>query len=260
MSAARRLEGLGVVITRPRHAAEALAGPMAREGARTFIFPTLAIEALAPSRHVESLLADLSRFDMAVFVSANAVEKGLECARRHGPWPATLRVAAIGEATAEALRNFGVRQVISPPERHDSEGLLGLVELQVVKGQNIIVFRGQGGREHLKETLESRGARVEYAECYRRVRPQSDPRPVAEAIAGGQVQAVSALSAETLENFIDMIGAEAVAGLASAVLVVPHVAIASSPAARRFARVVVAGHGAEALIETLSEMRVTPHE
>jgi uroporphyrinogen-III synthase len=259
MSAARRLEGMGVVITRPRHAAEALAAPLAREGARTFTFPTLAIEALAPTRAVESLLADLARFDMAVFVSANAVENGLACARRHGPWPEKLRVAAIGEATAEALRNSGVQRVISPPERHDSEGLLGLAELQVVKGQNIIVFRGEGGREHLKEALESRGARVEYAECYRRVRPRTDPRPVAEAIARGEVHAVSALSAETLENFVDMIGAEAAAGLAAAALVVPHVAIASSPAARRFGRVLVAGHGAEALIETLTQIRVT-HE
>jgi uroporphyrinogen-III synthase len=257
---AGRLDGLGVVITRPRHAAEALAGPLAREGAQAFIFPTLAIEALTPAPALEAMLADLARFDMAVFVSANAVEKGLECARRHGPWPERLRVAAIGEATAEALRNSGVQPVISPPERHDSEGLLGRAELQVVKGQNIIVFRGEGGRERLKEVLEARGARVEYAECYRRVRPRTDPQPVADAIARGQVQAVSALSAETLENFIDMIGPQAAAGLASMALVVPHVAIASSPAARRFGRVVVAGHGAEALIDALSEIRVSTHE
>jgi uroporphyrinogen-III synthase len=257
MSAAPRLEGLGVVITRPRHAAEALAAPLSREGARAIIFPTLAIEPLAPTPELEALLANLARFDLAIFVSANAVEKGLECAERHGPWPYGLTVAAIGEATAQALRNSGVQRVISPPERHDSEALLGLAELQVVKGQNVIVFRGEGGREHLKEVLEARGAHVEYAECYRRVRPRTDPKPVADAIARGQVQAVSALSAETLENFIDMIGPEAARSLASTALVVPHVAIASSPAARRFGRVVVAGHGVEALIDALSEIRVT---
>ncbi len=259
MSPAPRLGGVGVVITRPRHAAEAAAAPLAREGARVIVFPALAIEEIAPGAALEALLSDLSRFDLAIFVSANAVEKGLAMARRFGQVPDDWHVAAIGEATAEALRRAGIARVISPPERHDSEALLGLAQLQAVRGQNVIVFRGEGGREHLKEVLESRGARVEYAECYRRVRPRNDPAPLADALARGEVQAVSVLSAETLENFLAMIGAEARARLASVALVVPHPAIASSPAARQFGRVVVAGHGTEALIEALTEIRATTH-
>jgi uroporphyrinogen-III synthase len=167
-------------------------------------------------------------------------------------------VAAIGEATAHALRNSGVERVISPADRHDSEGLLGLAPLQAVRGQNIVVFRGRGGREYLRETLEARGARVEYAECYRRVRPDTDAKPVIAALARGEIHAVSALSAETLENFIDMIGPEAATHLADVTLVVPHVAIGAHSEARRFAHVVVAGHGAEALVEALVPRRVTP--
>ena len=255
MNGARKLEGLGVVLTRPRHAAEALAAPLAHEGARVLVFPTLAIEDLPLTPALEKLLGDLPRFGMAVFVSANAVEKGLAMAARIGPWPPRLRVAAIGQATAEALRNSGFTGVISPSERHDSDALLALPQLQAVSGENVIVFRGQGGRERLKETLEERGARVEYAECYRRVRPDADPKPVLEAWARGQVQAVSALSAETLENFIAMIGAEGQARLAATTLVVPHEAIGTSRAARRFARVVVAAHGPGGLIDALSRIR-----
>lgn len=251
-----RLEGLGVVLTRPRAAAEALAGPLEAEGARVFIFPALAIEPLTPSPALESLLGRLASFDGAIFVSANAVEHGLAMAKRKGPWPAKLRVLAIGEATAEALRNSGIGEVISPPERHDSEGLLALAQLQAVRGQNIVVFRGEGGRERIKETLEERGARVEYAECYRRVRPQVDARELAEAWRRGEVHAVSALSAETLRNFVAMMG-PAAGAMASATLVVPHPAIAAEPDARRFARVAVAAHGAPGLIEALSRIRVT---
>jgi uroporphyrinogen-III synthase len=184
-----RLEGLGVVLTRPRAAAGALAGPLEAEGARVFIFPALAIEPLAPGAALDSLLARLASFDCAIFVSANAVEHGLAMAKRKGPWPAKLRVAAIGAATAEALRNSGIPEVISPPERHDSEGLLQLAPLQAVGGQNIIVFRGEGGRERIKETLEARGARVEYAECYRRVRPETDARARAAGRGRGEGQA-----------------------------------------------------------------------
>jgi len=257
MNAAARLAGLGVVLTRPPAAADALAATLEREGARVFLFPALAIEDLKLTAPLERLLADLARFQLAVFVSANAVEKALAMVRRIAPWPPRLQVAAIGEATAEALRNSGFTAVISPHERHDSEALLALPPLQreQIAGKDVIVFRGEGGRERLKESLEARGARVEYAECYRRVRPRSDPGPLLEALAQRAVHAVSALSAETLENFVAMIDNDK--ALAALTLIVPHEAIAAARDAQRFARVVVTGHGAAALIQALSSLRVT---
>ena len=252
----RRLEGVGVVLTRPRAAAEPLARALQAEGANVFVFPALAIEPLAPTPGLEALLSKLAQCDLAIFVSANAVEHGLAMARRAGPWPASLRVAAIGEATAEALRNSGIARVISPPERHDSEGLLALGEMQAVKGQNIVVFRGEGGRERIREVLEERGATVSYAECYRRVRPESDTRTLLAAWRRGEVHAVSALSAETLRNFVAMLGPESETLPARATLVVPHPAIGGIAEARRFGAVRVTAHGAEAMIDALSGIRV----
>lgn len=251
-----RLEGLGVVVTRPRSAGEPLAAALTREGARTWLFPALAIEDVEPTEGLRTLLSGISRFDMAIFVSANAVEKGLAMARRFAPWPGSIGVAAIGQATAQALRNSGLANVISPPDRHDSEGLLALAQLQDVRGRNIIVFRGEGGRERLKESLEERGAAVTYAECYRRVRPDADPSAVVAALSRGEVHAVSVLSGETLGNFIAMIGAGA-DRLADVTLVVPHAAVGERPEARHFARVLVAEHGAEGLIEALTRIRAT---
>jgi uroporphyrinogen-III synthase len=252
---ARRLEGIGVVVTRPRSAGEPLAAALSREGARTWLFPALAIEDVEPDAALRDLLAGIGRFDLAIFVSANAVEKGLAATRRFAPWPPAIRTAAIGEATAQALRNSGIPDAISPPERHDSEGLLALAQLRDVRGQNIIIFRGEGGRERLKEVLEERGARVTYAQCYRRMRPDTDPAAVVAALERGEVQAVSVLSGETLENFAAMVG-EARA-LRDVTLIVPHAAVGAHLAARRFARVVVAAHGAEGLIEALTQVRAT---
>jgi uroporphyrinogen-III synthase len=253
-----RLEGLGVVITRPQAAADALAAALAREGARPFVFPALGIEDVDPTPRAEEALARLGECGLAIFISANAVERGLAAARRRAPWPERTRVAAVGEATAQALRNSGFPEVISPSERHDSEALLALPELRAVKGENIVVFRGEGGREHLRDALETRGARVDYVECYRRARPRTDPRPLLDAWARGEVHAVSALSAETLENFLAMVGDEGVARAGQSALVVPHSAIAAHPDARRFGRVVVAAPGAEGLIAALSGLKVTP--
>jgi len=254
---ARRLEGLGVVITRPRAAAEVLAAALEREGARPFVFPSLAIADAAPSAAGEEALARLGEYAFAIFVSANAVEKGLAAARARGPWPGQIRVAGIGEATAAALRNSGFDPVISPRERHDSEALLALPEMRAVKGCNVIVFRGEGGRERLREVLETRGAHVDYVECYRRMRPHADPAALLAAWRRGEVHAVSALSAETLENFLAMLGDEGGARVSTATLVVPHAAIAAHPDARRFGRVLVARPGAEGLVDALSQLRVT---
>lgn len=254
---AGRLEGLGVVITRPREPAEVLAAALAREGAHPFVFPALAIEDCAPTPELEGALQLLARATMAIFVSANAVEKGLAAARRRGPWPAGVRVAAVGEATAEALRASGFAQVISPHERHDSDALLGLPELRSLDGGDIVIFRGEGGRERLKEGLESRGMRVAYAECYRRVRPHADPARLAAAWDRGEVHVVSALSGETLANFVAIMGAQSGKRLSAATLVAPHEAVAAHPEARKFARVLVSPHGAEGLIDTLKQLRVT---
>lgn len=250
-----RLEGMGVVVTRPRAAAEPLAAALEREGARVFLYPALSIEAIALSPESEAALASLPAAALAIFVSANAAELGLEAVRRRGPWPAGVAVAAIGEATAAALRNAGVGPVISPTERHDSDALLELPRLQAVRGENIIVFRGEGGRERLKEVLEERGARVAYAQCYRRVRPATDPAPLLAAAGRGEVQAVGVLSAETLANFVAMLGPGGAALTAAATLVVPHAAVAAHPDARRFARTVIAGHGPEGVIEALTGIR-----
>jgi uroporphyrinogen-III synthase len=255
---APRLEGLGVVITRPRSAADVLARALEREGARAFVFPALEIEASEPTPAQREALGELAGFGLAIFISANAVERGLALARTAGPWPERTRVAAIGEATAQALRNSGFTAVISPRERHDSEALLALPELRSVKGERIIVFRGEGGREHLRDVLEARGAYVEYVECYRRSRPRADPTALLAAWARGEIHAVSVLSAETLENFLAIAGDAAMPHAAVATLVVPHAAIAAHPDARRFARVLVAAPGAEGLVSALATLRVTP--
>jgi uroporphyrinogen-III synthase len=252
-----RLDGLGIVVTRPRATAEALAAELAREGARVWRFPALALEDIEPDAALQARIARLEDFDLAIFVSANAVERGLALARRLGKWPAGLCAAAVGEATAQALRDEGVARVIAPRDRHDSAALLELPRLQSVRGENVIVFRGRGGRDEIRDALQARGAVVEYAECYRRVKPDADPAPLAAAIARGEVSAVSVLSGETLENFVAMVGSDAAAGLHSVALVVPHPAIGAHRDASRFARVLVSGHGTPALIDALTPLRVT---
>jgi uroporphyrinogen-III synthase len=255
-----RLEGIGIVITRPRPAAERLAAALAQEGARPFVFPALQIEAIEPTAELQAVLARLPQAAWALFVSANAAEQGLARVLGAGPWPAGVQVAAIGEATAAALRNSGIAQVISPSQGNDSEALLALPQLDAaaVAGKDIVIFRGMGGRDHLGRVLTQRGARVSYAECYRRSRPAADATGLVQAWSRGEVHAVSALSGETLANFVAMVGKVGAAFMAGATLVVPHANIADHPDAARFGRVLVADPGFDGIIRALAPLRSLP--
>lgn len=253
MNPAGPLAGLGIVLTRPRSQSLALAGALEAEGARVLCCPSLEIVPVAPEGASAVALASLPAAKLAIFVSANAVAHGLAAARRLGPWPASVAVAAVGEATAGALRAAGIPEVIAPSGRADSEALLALPRLQAVGGTPIIIFRGVGGREHLRSVLESRGARVAYVECYRRERPATDPAEARSAIERGEIHAVHAMSAESVENFGEIVGPSV--PLAAVALVVPHEAIGRSASCARFGRVVVAGPGPRGLVDALVNLR-----
>lgn len=249
----RPLDGLGVVLTRPAAQAEPVAASLREAGATVIVFPTLEIVGTPLSAASEAALSTLAEASLAIFVSANAAEHGLAAAAARGPWPATVRAATVGQATAQRLRAAGLPDVIAPTERFDSESLLALIPDSLVAGRRVLIFRGVGGREHLRTALEARGAQVAYVECYRRVRPSTDASRLREAIATGRVDAAQAMSAEALANLVDMAGADL--PWQRVALVVPHPAIAASPHAARFGRaLVVEGSGAP-LIESLSRLR-----
>ena len=101
-----------------------------------------------------------------------------------------------------------------------------MAELKEVAGKRVVIFRGDGGRELLGQTLLERGAKLEYAECYRRAKPVADIAPLLEALVDGQLKAVTMTSSEGLRNLFDMVGASGQAWLKKIPLFVSHERIA----------------------------------
>ena len=233
--------GRGIVLTRPRELAEAFAKEIEARSARAFVFPTIEIQPLA----APAVLADIARFDFVVFVSPSAVRVA---ANLLPPWQGTMRAVAISFGTKRELDRAGIAPVIVPHAGADSEAVLAAPELQQVAGKRVLIVRGDDGRPLLGDALAARGAKVEYAECYRRVRPQADAAPLLAAWKRGEVHAVVALSAQALGNFIDM-----TQGALSAAMpfFVSHERIARHAKGLGVREVVVAAPSDDAMIERL---------
>src|SRR5260221_6622192 len=183
------LAGRRIVVTPSRDPAEPFARLLQRRGARAFVFPAIEIQPLpAPAA-----LAQLADFNIAVFISPSAVRVTLPAI---SPWPRGVTAAAVGSGTRRELERAGVAPVIAPSVGADSEALAALPEMPDLRGKRVLIVRGEGGRALLGETLAARGARVEYAECYPRLRPVTDAAPLLASWRAGQVHAVTLSSAE----------------------------------------------------------------
>jgi uroporphyrinogen-III synthase len=214
------LAGVGVLVTRPTGQAEPLIRLLEQAGAHAIHLPALAIVPPRDPQRAAAVVERLANFDVAIFVSANAVRHGLALIGGPAGLPARLRIAAVGEATARALHAAGIERVVVPASRFDSEALLALPELAHVAGQNIVIVRGEGGRELLADTLTARGARVEHLECYRRVKPDVDAAAAVREWAAGRIDIATVTSTEALRNLHELLGPEGQRCLARTPLVV----------------------------------------
>ena len=245
------LAGIHILVTRPEHQAHEFAERIRAAGGHPVLFPVLEIQDTLDSRPLLDLIKRLDEFDLAIFISPNAVNKAMSliCARR--TFPASLKTAAVGQGTTRALGRFGVTGVIAPTTRFDSEALLDLPELRQVKGKRVVVFRGDGGRPLLGDTLVGRGAILEYAECYRRIKPDLDIAPLLRAWENGKMDAIAITSTEGLRNLCEMVGKPGSPWLQKTALFVSHERIGEAARKLGFVRVIPTGAGDDGLMEGL---------
>lgn len=245
------LLGRGIVITRPREQSAALKAAIESRGGRAILFSVLEIVEASDLAPINALIDRLDEFDIAVFISPTAVDKAMNLIRARRELPAKLLKACIGRASLREMRAFGVEDAIAPAAQFDSEHLLELAEFNNVAGKRVVIFRGDGGREWLGDELTRRGAAVEYAECYRRVRPNVDAGPLLHGWARGEIDAVTVMSSESLHNLYDLIGKLGQQWLKKTALFVPHARIADSARSLGLARIHVSAPGDDGLLAQL---------
>ncbi len=171
---------------------------------RPIRFPTLEIRGPIDKQQARHELEAARRSDLLVFVSSNAVQFAFPLLPDQ--LPLDIDVAAVGSSTARALNDVGLEPTLVP-EVMNSEGLLAMPALQSCSGRDVIVLRGNGGRELLAETLQARGATVRQVEVYRRLLPDR-PGAVSNLTRNwaGLVDVVSVTSIAILDNLFTLLG------------------------------------------------------
>ena len=238
---AEPLAGKRVLVTRPSGRAATLEAMIRRAGGEPILWPAIEIHDPLDFGPFDDIARRLQGFHLAIFISRTAVERAFARIAHLGEaWPNRLAVAALGPATSRELAARGLATV-APEGKGDSEALLALPALGGMKGKRVVIFRGSGGRELLATVLAERGARVEYAECYRREPSALPASPPAWTIQ--PLHAVTVSSGEGLASVGAMLGRFRPDWRAESALFVPHERVAEEARRLGIRDVVVAGPG-----------------
>ncbi|HKD65392.1 MAG TPA: uroporphyrinogen-III C-methyltransferase [Candidatus Binataceae bacterium] len=218
----RPLFGRRIIITRARAAAAPFAHALRELGAEAIELPT--IETAAPDDYtaLDRAIGQIASYGWIIFTAATGVDALLTRIKDTGHdvrEMAGANLAAIGPATANRLRHYGLRAAIVPDE-YRAEAIAGAIGPQRIRGARFLIPRAQVAREALIDLLKNAGAAtVDVAASYKTVRPRSPVLdPVKRMLARGEIDLAAFTSPSTVNNFCAMVGNEAARGLAAAVI------------------------------------------
>jgi uroporphyrinogen III methyltransferase/synthase len=207
----RPLFGQRVLITRPRHQAGRMWDLLSELGAQCLLQPAIEIETLADWSAVDAAIERLADFDWLVFSSANGVEHLLgrllntgRDVRALGP----VKIAAIGPATAEALRQFHVQADLTPDEYRAEALAEALVEAaaQHTTKPRFLLVRASRGREVLAETLTAAGCSVKQIVTYSSVDVATPDPEIAALLRQGRIDWITVTSSAIARSLVRLFG------------------------------------------------------
>lgn len=235
------LSGKTVVITRARHQADELRRHLEALGASVLVFPVIMMEPVEDPTPIYEAFQHLELYDWVVFTSTNGVVFTLSYMTQAGldaQCFSRVKVAAIGPATADALRQSGI-QIDLMPETYVGEGILeALCQAEpVLGGKRFLLPQADIAREDLPKALASAGAQVDSLSVYRTMVPPEGPEllAVTQALASHQVDVITFTSASTVTHFAQRL--QAFHDLLEGVLLVSIGPITSKALLEQFGRV-----------------------
>ena len=210
----RALYGWTVLVPRTKDQAGEMSDRLTAHGALPIEVPTIAVEPPRSPAQMERAVKGLvdGRFQWVVFTSTNAVravwdkfaEFGLDARAFSG-----VKIACVGEATADRVRAFGISPELVPSGEQSSLGLLDeFPDYDSIFDpvNRVLLPRADIATETLSEGLRDRGWEIEDVTAYRTVRAAPPPADTREMIKTGGFDAVCFTSSSTVRNLVGIAG------------------------------------------------------
>ncbi len=220
MTATQPLAGKRVVLTRAAEDSAELACALETLGAEIILMPTVAFAPPEDWQKLDEQLRRLDWFDAILFLSKNAVryifdrcaQLGIKC---EVVGSSNRFVAAVGPATAEALKEKGLR-VNYIAKSHSGESLVGELR-ESLAGRRVLLPRSDRGDDRVPAALREIGANVTEVIAYCTGAPAALDPVILARIRGGEADAIVFASPSAYHNFRDAIGAAELAKLSACV-------------------------------------------
>ena len=204
----RPLFGKTVLITRAREQASILTEQLEALGARCFEAPAIKV---VPPESYDSLdhsIRHISQYQWLILTSVNGVDAFFDRLRRQqldARALSSVKVAAIGAATAARLKEHGVYADVIPIEFR-AEGILAVISPQIQPGMKILIPRAMVARDILPEKLTELGATVDVVPAYRTVTGEADRDRVRSMLLSKQIDLITFTSSSTVTNLLTLLG------------------------------------------------------
>ena len=220
------LAGRTVVITRAQDQANEFVSELKRYGAKVVLCPTIEIRELESYERLDEAIEHLYGYDWLIFTSVNGVEyffQQLKKRNRRVSDLDELKVCAIGEATADRLRDLHVH-VDVVPEEFKAEGVFSALERfvggpEALAGLNVLIPRASVARDYLPKALEKAGARVDVVPAYRTELPADLDRGRVAAMLSGGADCIAFTSSSTVKNLARLFDTEDLSGALAGVVI-----------------------------------------
>jgi len=203
------LAGKRILITRARDQAAVFSSSLRDLGAEVIELPTIEIMPPASWKGLDRAIDQITSYNWLIFTSANGVnffwQRWKE--RNKDRLPPSLRICAIGPATAYQLMEKGIEVHITPKE-FVAEAILREFEKSMLKGKRILLARAKEARDILPEGLRKMGAQVDVVETYRTVKPKGGSKSLKELLMKGKVDAITFTSSSTVNHFAELLKKE----------------------------------------------------
>lgn len=212
-----------VIVSRPLLGGDRLAGALAERGLEPLAVPAISIDPLPPGDELDAAVRALASDDWIVVTSANGVRAVAPYLARLGIRFAALRWAAVGGATAAALREAGATQVWQPSQ---ADAATLVEELPLAPDSSVGVVRGRMAEEAVAVALLGRGVAVHDVVVYETREAPEASRPLLESALGRNPAALVLASPSAARGLLDLAGVDR-----ERVLAIPAICIGPRTAA-----------------------------